>query len=68
MSSGQLRIVRRLGWALHALAVIVGAVYGYGFGQRVSGVLFGLLTAALAVVFCSILADAALQRLRRGRR
>lgn len=60
-----LRWMRSLGWALYALAVIVGAVYGYRFGFTVSGMPFGLLTAAMGALFCSILADAAIGRLTR---
>jgi hypothetical protein len=67
MSSEMLRALRVFGWALYALAVVGGAVYGYGFGARVSGVPFGLLTAAMAALFCSILADAGLRRLARAR-
>jgi hypothetical protein len=57
-----LRWLRAGGWALYALAVTVGAVYGYRFGFTVSGMPFGLLTAAMAALFCSILADAAIVR------
>lgn len=60
-----LRWLRAIGWALYVLAVVAGAVYGYRFGFTVSGMPFGLLTAALTALFCSILADAAIRRLTR---
>jgi hypothetical protein len=60
------RLLRALAWAIYALTVFGGALYGYGFGAQVSGVPFGLLTAALAALFCSILADAGLRRLMRA--
>jgi hypothetical protein len=60
------RFLRALAWALYALAVLGGAIYGYVFGVSVSGMPFGLLTAALAALFCSILADAGLRRMARS--
>lgn len=68
MTTGSLRLVRAFAWALYALAVVFGAIYGFGFGAQVSGMAFGLLTAALTALFCSILADAALQRVTRLQR
>jgi hypothetical protein len=62
-----LRWLRAIGWVLYTLAVIAGAVYGYRFGFALSGMPFGLLTAALTALFCSILADAAIGRLTRRR-
>jgi hypothetical protein len=63
---GGLRWLRAGGWVIYALAVLMGAVYGYRFGFTVSGMPFGLLTAAMAALFCSILADAAIgHRLKR---
>lgn len=60
--SGRGRWTRPLGWLVYALAVIGGAAYGFRFGVTVSGMAFGLLTAALSALFCSIVADALVSR------
>ncbi len=67
--SGNGRWTRSLGWLVYALAVIGGAGLGFHFGVTVSGMSFGLLTAALSALFCSIVADALVSRfLWRARR
>jgi hypothetical protein len=47
-----------LPWAVHALAAIAGARWGCGFGDRVGGVLPGVVAALNLAVFCMIAVSA----------
>jgi hypothetical protein len=45
----------------HATAWLIGAVIGFGFGLRVSGVALGVVTSLLTGLCLSLLLDAAIQ-------
>ena len=69
-SAGPL-IVRAVIALLYLAATVLGAVYGYGFGVQIGGMLMGVITGATGVVFCTLLVsgaiDALLGWLRSGR-
>lgn len=48
---------RRIVWAAQAVAVCAGLVAGYDFGVQISGEGLGVLLAANAAVFCSMMVD-----------
>jgi hypothetical protein len=52
-----------LEWAVLAISLAAGAVFGFDFGHQVTGgALFGIVTALMGAVFCSIVASAAVER------
>ncbi len=57
------RAGRALPWAVQALAALVAGWWGFGFGNQVSGVLLGVVTALNAAAFGGLLAGAVLHRI-----
>jgi hypothetical protein len=54
-----------LPWTVQAVAAGIGAVYGFGFGDRIGGWAIGLVAALNAAFFCAVLASAAVSGIRR---
>jgi hypothetical protein len=54
-------------WVLTLAAGVVGLLYGYAFGVRLSGTLLGVVLAVNGAVLCSMVADALLERVARLR-
>lgn len=55
-----------LEWAVLAVSIALGAIYGFDFGHQVTGgMLFGLVTAAMGALFASIVASALLDQVLR---
>ena len=54
-------------WAVQAAAALFGAVWGWGFGVKVGGVLMGLVAALNCAAFSALLLGAAVQWLLRPR-
>lgn len=56
---------------LYLAGALLGAIYGYGFGVQIGGMLMGVVTAATGVVFCTLMVsgaiDVLLRWLRSGR-
>jgi hypothetical protein len=61
----QPRSVRLLVWAVCTLAGLVGLAYGYDFGQRVGGMLLGMVMALNAAVFFPIVLAGVIEPLLR---
>ena len=59
-----------LPWAMSALAALLGLVYGFDAGQRMSGPMLGVVMALNAAVIAGLLAGAVVDRIEhllRGR-
>ena len=54
-------------WAATLAAGVVGLLYGYAFGVRLSGTLLGVVLALNGAALCSMVADALLERVARLR-
>ncbi len=59
---------RWLVWGGSAAAGLAGVVWGFGFGDQLSGPLLGVVTALNCGAICALLAGAALERLPVPRR
>jgi hypothetical protein len=59
-------------WTIYLIAAGIGAWFGYGFGQRVGGLLMGTVLAVMGALISSIiigdLAERVISRLQGGRR
>lgn len=54
-------------WLATLAAGVVGLLYGYAFGVRLSGTLLGVVLAVNGALLCSMVADALLERVARLR-
>ena len=54
-------------WTVQGVSALLGAVWGWGFGMEVGGVLMGLVAALNTAVFCALLLGAAVQWLLKPR-
>ncbi len=54
-------------WGTTLTAGVVGLLYGYAFGVRLSGTLLGVVLAVNGAALCSMVADALLERVARLR-
>jgi hypothetical protein len=58
---------RALRWLVNLGAAAAGMYYSYGFGETISGPVVGVVLALNGAVFCSIVAGALVDQLRRWR-
>ena len=54
-------------WVATLAAGVVGLLYGYAFGVRLSGTLLGVVLAVNGAALCTLVADALLERVARPR-
>lgn len=56
-------VVRGVIALVYLAGAVLGALYGYGFGVQIGGMLMGVVTALTGIVFCTILISGAIDRL-----
>jgi hypothetical protein len=56
---------RYLLWAAYVAASVIGAAYGFVFGERIGGILLGVVTALNGAVFCAFMVGAIAERIAR---
>ena len=64
-SGGAHRPYRRLIQFIYLVAIVIGLKYGYDFGNRISGMILGVVVALNAAVFCVIIISVVVERLER---
>jgi hypothetical protein len=56
---------RYLLWAVYGITSMIGAAYGFLFGERVGGVLLGVVLAINCAAFCAVMLSGIVERLSR---